>query len=348
MIYYNVNKVYKSVEDMRKKKMTHMEILKKNLPEILKPDVDNSFSSCTKKAFSAVVFNMETGDRLDRIIPYLLKHIELKNADIILANELDYGMKRSSNIHTTRELAKVLNMNYAYGVEFITENAGKNQNELGMHGNAILSKYPLHNVFLIHLPIEYEWFYRQDDCRIGVRVAVVAEIEVDGKRMGLCSVHLENRTTPQGRERQLRFLLEEIENKLGNLPVLIGGDMNTNMVDGDSQGPFEHLRGNEKAQQYCLGIVPAEEPLMNTALNFGYSYEDCNIMKKITRRKPMPDGSKVVLNLDWFFQKGLTCCEPKVVDTVFDHLKLEDGERYRQFDGQELSDHNAITVRCMI
>jgi hypothetical protein len=43
----------------------------------------------------------------------------LRDADIILLNEVDLGMKRTDYRDVTRDLAHALGMNYAFGVEFV-------------------------------------------------------------------------------------------------------------------------------------------------------------------------------------------------------------------------------------
>lgn len=41
----------------------------------------------------------------------------IENPDILILNEMDWGMARSGNVHTIRQMARSLHMNYAYGVE---------------------------------------------------------------------------------------------------------------------------------------------------------------------------------------------------------------------------------------
>jgi len=43
----------------------------------------------------------------------------LRDADIVVLNEVDLGMKRTDYRDVTRDLAHVLGMNYVFGVEFI-------------------------------------------------------------------------------------------------------------------------------------------------------------------------------------------------------------------------------------
>src|SRR6202021_256121 len=43
----------------------------------------------------------------------------LQSADVIVLNELDWGMKRTDYRVVVKELADALKMNWAYGVEFV-------------------------------------------------------------------------------------------------------------------------------------------------------------------------------------------------------------------------------------
>ena len=341
MLKYDISEIPLAVHRMES--MPHVEAIS-GLSDVFAPDVENTYSAAGSLPCRAVVLNIEQGTRLKWIIPFLSLHPELHNADIILANELDYGMARSENVHTTKMLAEALHMNFAFGVEFITVNAGKNGNAQGLHGNAILSRYPIDRVKLVHLPIEYEWFYREGDSRLGTRMALLAQIRIGKHDIGVVCVHLENRASPMGRVRQFTYLLDEIDAYFGNLPVLIGGDMNTNTVDGDSQSNMEELKDKAELMKR-LGAIPEYEPMMELAAARGYAYRDCNLFNKSTRRKHMPGEEDVLLNLDWFFQRGLSCSLPARVETIFDHTALPGCPEYmKEFDGKELSDHDAIAV----
>lgn len=326
----------------------HLEVLKQDLPEIFISDTNNSYSKTGSSILHAGVFNLERGTRLKQIKPFFKYHTILSRLDVIFANELDWGMKRTGNVHVTRELAENLQMNYAFAVEFVTMAALKDGNEYGLHGNAILSRYPLQRVKIVHLPIAYDWFYREGDPRLGVRCAMMAEINVpDIGNMGVVSVHLENRATPIQRAEQLAFLFDQIEAHFGNLPILVGGDMNTNTVDGNNDGAMQALNDDPSEQWRRLGRIPQLEPQLNMAVSRGYDYSSCNIMEKTTRRKPMKDGRMVYLNLDWFYQKGLSCSNPLRVESIFRMEGLMNPpSEVRGFTGQELSDHDIVCVSC--
>lgn len=205
----------------------------------------------------------------------------LSQADVIVLNELDWGMKRTEYRNVVAELAAALRMNYAYGVEFVEvdpialglekfeEVEGTNRAELvkdieidparykGLHGTAILSRYRLENVRL--QPFEFQghdWYegekkgvapvekgkrkvaeqlflekiYRQ--VRRGGRMMLLADLvdpQIPQGRVTIVATHLEDRTTPKNREKQLEEMLERIKD-IGN-PVVLAGDMNTTGED---------------------------------------------------------------------------------------------------------------------
>lgn len=337
--------------DLAVSNMAHMPHLDAvaHLPALFTAESGGAGKAPGRLPFRAAVFNMERGDRPERFLPYLTLHPALRGLDVLFANELDDGMLRSGNRHTAREIAETLGMYYVYGVEFISTRAGRDGNREGRHGNAIFSRFPILRTKLLRLPIENEWFHNAGDPRLGTRNAILAEIDAAGTRVGLCCTHLENRTTPAGRARQMQYLLSEMDAFFGRtLPVLLGGDMNTNTVNGAGpRGGMDDLYQNEAEQARRMGRIPDFEPLMDIAAAAGYSYRNCNLINKSTRRKPMPDGSVIRLNLDWFFARGLACSVPLRVETVFDHTALSGAPvSLARFDGQELSDHDAITVTC--
>ena len=107
----------------------------------------------------------------------------LRDADVIILNEVDWGLKRSGYNFVARDLAVALGMNYAYGVEFVevdplalgterfefvqeptrTELAASIQVDRerikGLHGNAILSRYRLDNVRVVRFSTQgHDWY----------------------------------------------------------------------------------------------------------------------------------------------------------------------------------------------
>ena len=221
----------------------------------------------------------------------------LKKSNIIVLNEVDIGMPRTGYKNIAEELAKNLGYNYAFGVEFVEvdpAHLGLEDNEWseerilfpdkkyvvdkakykGLHGNAILSKFPLKNVRIIRLPNYYDWFgsekmkiaeveyirrtaaekiFREDiirEIRQGSRMALLADVEIPGIKLPLTIIaaHLENRVVPKYRYEQAKVLLDEIKN-IEN-PVVLAGDFNTTASDGSPTSIKREINKRIKDPQF--------------------------------------------------------------------------------------------------
>ncbi len=148
-----------------------------------------------------VVFNMERGKRW----LHASKLIELERPDVIILNEMDIGMARSDQQHTTRLLAQMLGMNYAWGLEFVELTRGtqieQEQTEnfhdfYGLHGNAILSRCKFLDAKIFRDPIG-EYFSTKKsgvnaggfEKRLGGRMALMTQIRVGTASVGVGSLH---------------------------------------------------------------------------------------------------------------------------------------------------------------
>jgi endonuclease/exonuclease/phosphatase family metal-dependent hydrolase len=202
----------------------------------------------------------------------------LKSADVWILNEVDWGVKRTEYREVVRELGKALNMNWAYGVEFLeiaptqlgtdTFDDGETKEEQqqlleefkvdkdklrALHGNAILSRYPIRSARLVPFTIGYDWFKESrirplekakrkaailigedllQEVRRGQRTTLYVDLDVPDapeKTVTIASTHLENRTKPKIRRQQMAELLNAVS-EIKN-PVIIAGDMNTTGSD---------------------------------------------------------------------------------------------------------------------
>lgn len=86
--------------------------------------------------------------------------VRATGASLVLLSEMDNGMARTGQRHTTAEVAAGLAMQFAYGVEFVELGLGSDTerefcrddfNEKGFHGNALLASTPLRRPFLLRL-----------------------------------------------------------------------------------------------------------------------------------------------------------------------------------------------------
>jgi hypothetical protein len=206
----------------------------------------------------------------------------LQSADVLVLNEVDWGMKRSDYRAVIKDLADALKMNWAYGVEFVevdpkvlgTQSFANVKNPaerkeledlfradhsrlLGLHGSAILSRYPLRDVKVVPFKYQaYDWYNEEmkygkveagkrkgaslvfgeeivREVRRGGRTNLIATLDVPElpeQKVTIVAAHLENRTAPKGRVQQAQELLELLR-PIRN-PVIVAGDMNTTGADG--------------------------------------------------------------------------------------------------------------------
>ncbi len=79
-----------------------------------------SISSATADIdIHALAWNLERGIRFDGIVDALKNHEQLKDKDILMLPELDHGMARSGNRFVAQEIARELNLNYAFAPVYI-------------------------------------------------------------------------------------------------------------------------------------------------------------------------------------------------------------------------------------
>lgn len=242
------------------------------------------------------------------------------SAAVVLASELDCGMARTGQRHTTAALASQLDMGYAFGVEFLELGLG-GPNELefctdgfnthGFHGNAILARPALLQPTLIRLEDHGHWFTPESpEARIGTRCAIAAVVDTRSVPICIISVHLENRATPAYRARQIDELLDGIEDLHADMPVLLGGDLNTGSVGG-------------------AGLDA--ETLFDLAQARGFERHGGPIDQMTTRPSRVSRTPKGAAKLDWFLTRGLEIGESRIVPALAP-------------DGEVLSDHDMVTI----
>jgi endonuclease/exonuclease/phosphatase family metal-dependent hydrolase len=184
-------------------------------------------------------------------------------------------------------------------------------NSEGYHGNGMISSLAMQDPVVFRLDELTDWHSpAEGQRRIGNRMAIAAIFHIGGIRLVACSVHLESRTDAAGRAQQMRSLLDALDAYAGSGPVVIGGDLNTQVVPG--------------------GHTDASEPLFALAASRGYDWTTCNLARPTTRASAWSnhEGTR---QLDWFCTRGVKARGPAVVPAL--------GE-----DGTVLSDHELILL----
>ncbi|WP_371808208.1 endonuclease/exonuclease/phosphatase family protein [Ruegeria sp. HKCCA5491] len=263
------------------------------------------------------LFPEETAAHLGKVAP-----------DIVLLSEVDHGMARTAQRHTTEAMADALGMAYAFGVEFHELDLGgpterkfctDDFNSLGWHGNAILSSVPFERTVLVRLDDHGHWIAADagasdpDQPRIGGRNAIAAIVPGASGPVCVVSTHLESNANAIHRHQQFERLLQVIDDFAPNLPVIVGGDLNT----GNHLPPdFDWRR----------------ETLFELAEAHGYSWS-FTAQGNTTRPSLITPHPDRVMKLDWLAGRGLECHGTGILPSIAD-------------DGTPLSDHDCVWCRA--
>ena len=268
-------------------------------------------------------WNIERGFNINRILEMPLIALDPKtneklkeelnvflNSSIIILNEVDMGVPRTDYKNIIEEFANKFKMGYVFGTEFLEvdpyqlgikkftkeersfleEEALKRLDNInkdkffGLHGNAILSKYPILNAKIIRLPDCYNGYLEElnklsalefarrgaaktifsskvlTELRHGGRMAVVADLQLPNKQIiTVVGTHLENRCIPERRLKQFDFLLRRLRN-IRN-PLIIAGDFNTTSTDASPVSVKKEVLKRVKdpefiAKQAILSLTP--------------------------------------------------------------------------------------------
>lgn len=274
---------------------------------------------------TVVAWNMERCLFPDDSAAHLARH----QPQVILLSEMDNGMARTAQRHTTADMARALGMGYAYGVEFHEIGLGNMTerrwcqdgfNAAGWHGNAILSAAPFERLHLIRLDDHGHWFVpdggKVDPAqpRLGGRMAVAAVIRVGDAPVCFVSVHLESNAGAVHRHSQFERLLDALDDFAPGLPVVIGGDLNTGNTLPDGDWQHETLFAHATDRGYAWGATP----------------------EGVTTRPSLISRHKNrLMKLDWFCTRGMAVESRQVLASLDD-------------TGRPLSDHDAILARLRV
>ena len=356
--------------------------IEKQVDAILNSIDHDSFGPVTqtndKTGIIAAAWNIERGIKFDGIVKTLMHDPMLRQSDCVLITELDFGMARTGNIFVAREMARALEMNYVFAPCYINLEKGsglearaKGQNRQALHGNGILSRFPLLRAHSIVLPNGKDKM-RGKEKRLGSQRVVVADMAHPTGEVRLVSLHLDAHSTQRHRRDQIRIVLNHLDSLEPRLPVLLGGDWNTTTYN--SKRAIYAILGF--ARRVTMGVnyfVEKHYPypykwferhLFRELENRGYDFRSVNKLGVGTLHYDVRDLShntnladwvpkwcfwfmekalekqngRASLKLDWFASHGL------IVDPSFPPVVLGG----LQDDGAPLSDHDPIMVGLRI
>jgi endonuclease/exonuclease/phosphatase family metal-dependent hydrolase len=319
-----------------------------------------------------VAWNIERGTQLDAQLDAFRSHPYLSACDVLLVTEADAGMARSGNRMVAEVLARELGMAEVFAPCYIAFGKGSGverrvagSNAFGLHGNAILSRYPLRDVRVIPLENGVDKIAHSEQ-RLGRQAAVAARIDLPGLPLHAVSVHLDAQSTQRHRRDQMRAVLDAVPGG----PVLLGGDWNTSTYD--SSGAFRAIMGfwlrvfmgvdHVIRNHYLHPDRLFECGLFQLLRQRGFEFDRSNRLGEPTICYDIGDprgngslrewvpawcfafirwalrnhGGRCPMKLDWFATCGLRVENPVVIHD------LRDGR------GDPLSDHDPVGVDVLV
>ena len=286
-------------------------------------------------------WNLERGTRWEAA----QQCIKTAALDVVLLTEMDCGMSRSEQQHTARALCESLGWHGVFAVEFIELGLGNpwelNQprddfNLAGLHGNAIISRFPLRQPKLLRDPIsDGSWWHRRfHEARLGGRMSISVDIQMQSGPVTCIAVHLENNCAPDDRARAIETLLDWLGDS--DQACVVGGDFNTSTIDPtEVDDPFR-LRTRLGAEDPERFVHPqAFEPLFEVFADANFHWGTANATGVTQRPRERGYPKPPLGHIDWLFTRHLQATAPRIVSAVDDQ-------------GLTISDHELIVATLTI
>jgi endonuclease/exonuclease/phosphatase family metal-dependent hydrolase len=350
----------------------------------IEPDIDRILNSPyigdfigspapARSRYRFVAWNLERGTEFSAQLKALRTHPYLSGADVHLLTETDMGMARSENRAVAQEIARELGMHYSFAPCYLNlskgagiERLSDGENELGLHGNAILSRYPMRSARLIHLRNGIDKMVGREK-RLGTQAALAAEIEFPNYRATAVTVHLDANSSQAHRCGQMREIVQDLPM---DIPVILGGDWNTSTYNS-SRALYSILGFWQRVFMGAENVITNhylhpenrfERELFQLLEAQGFEYQQSNCMGEPTVQYDVDDhktrmnlgewvpgwcfafirwalrrhDGKCPFKMDWFATRAARVEDPVILDNL------------RTSDGRPLSDHAAIGVDVLV
>lgn len=337
------------------------------------PQHPPALSAKRNQLLRAVAWNVDRGKKTNQVIAQLQTHDHLKNADILFLTETDWGMARSDNRNVTADIAAALNMYAYFAPAYVNLTAGHGaerarggDNHYGLHGNSIVSRYPLENLRLATLKNATDKF-KSVEVRLGQQTVLLADLKLGSQSVTLACVHLDAYSSQHQRAHQLREVLCLLPK---DSPVLLGGDFNTSTYNAKHTlytalgllyktlffGPNRIMKDH-----YLHPYKRFDRPVFKELERYALDYRQCNelgvgtfdiVLGDEAMRSMASDkfprfvqkyvewaiglnGGGCSTRLDWFASRGLNSHKARVV-------RLSDATP--ESLAQRISDHHPIVL----
>ena len=187
--------------------------------------------SWPRSSIRVVDWNIDRGLQLRSVINFLGD----TNADVFILQEVDVNARRTDRLNIAQEIARKLQVNYVFGREFVELTQGSSSNP-AYHGQAILSPWKILRPRIVHFQHQSDfwkprWFkptlptFQE---RLGGRIALAAEVSIQGVSIICYNLHLESRSNDELRLAQLNEVLQDTAVYDPTQLVVVAGDLNLN------------------------------------------------------------------------------------------------------------------------
>ncbi len=375
-----------SSKQLKKSPLFHR--LKPEIRQILKAYETGFFAEASRQIvkpfYRALCWNIERGIEFDGILQVLQNHPEIKEADILLLPETDLGMARSGNRNVAYDLAKHLGFNYYFVPTYINLSKGngteihfEGDNTLGLHGNAILSRYPIEEFHQISLHNNKDKMKGKEK-RLGNQQALACTVVLPQGKIRVICAHLDAHSSKRHRRDQMRTILRTL-NKLAPLPSLFGGDLNTTTYNSSKAfwaiyGFWVRVAMGVRyiiANHYPYPNRLFEKGLFKSFEQYGFDYKNwneagaCTLHYSIEDLKKIKNLKDIIPNwcfkfIDWALSKNKGRCSFKIDWFAAKNLGVvHSSDRFEnasfqpsspkvignlKYQGKECSDHDAVIV----
>lgn len=338
------------------------------------PDVGSFARSLpdAKPQYRVLGWNLERGIELEGQLEACREHPYVRDVDLFLLTETDVGMARSGNLAVAQLMAQELGLHYAFAPCYLNLAKGSGveyevsgQNHLGLHGNAILSRYPLANARSIALDNGKDKMAGREK-RLGNQTALAVDVEFPGLPVTAVSVHLDAQSRQRHRRDQMRDVIDALPS---SGPAIIGGDWNT--TTHNSSRAFYAIMGywlrvfmgiDRSIDHYLHPYRFFERDLFELLERSGFDYRQCNVLSERTMSYDV-DCDKTRQNLGewvpawcfafirWALRNHEGRCPLKVDWFTTRQLDVRDPIVIHEFrEGRKipLSDHDAIGIELLV
>jgi len=191
----------------------------------------NQWLSWPRSSIRVVDWNIDRGLKLSEIISVLGDC----NADVVLLQEVDINAYRTHKLNIAQEIARKLRLNYVFGREFVELSQGSRSSP-AYHGQATLSRWKISNSRIIRFQRQSDfwkprWFKPNLQAfqeRLGGRISLMSEIDLQGVPIVTYNLHLESRSDDDLRLAQLNEVLQHAMTYDPARLLILAGDLNLN------------------------------------------------------------------------------------------------------------------------